>query len=330
VYYQQNLRVQLQQRRNRLYKSSYHTYRNELGYLLAFIGKTRYLQALVVELDAMHPAISWPSWKEDHFGRQGFELPDDEMAAAKICLGIVRECAADERGQAAINYGRIVHNNGHFDQSVRDFTEAFVDPLVTYLHERVDEGSNVLYYLEKYKRRTEWFHRAELLASIQQDTQRSETVVDSDLREYLFDQGVEYPFSSPASPSGEADVVADVGEDRPLVLEIKLFDPDRGYDRRYVRKGFRQIVDYADDYGQSVGYLVVFNCSENNIVFRTNIGGTLWPPRVELDHRTFFLVVINLAQPNAPASKRGPLNPYLIDEAYLTALPSEPEESDDS
>lgn len=114
-------------------------------------------------------------------------------------------------------------------------------------------------------------------------------------------------------------MVADAGDERPLVMEIKLFDPARGYDRGYLRQGFRQIYDYTTDYGQAVGYLVVFNCVPQALVIRTKDETKGWPPRVELNNRTFFIIVIDLATPEESASKRGPLKPYIIEESDLTS-----------
>lgn len=318
MYFLRDLRVQLRGRRNRLYKARHETYQSELKFFLAFVESTPYLRALVQELNALHPELEWQAWRDAHFSR-GFSvvLPDqDEAALAKVCYGFIRECV--EQGNTR-NYAVAVSHKRTFDEMYRYLTELLVDPFVNYLEDRINEGNNTLYVLEKYKRRTEWFHREELMALIQDDPSRSERTVDSHLREYLFDQGIEYPFSTPASPSGEADIVADMGETRPLVLEIKLFDPERGYDRRYVRQGFRQIFDYTTDYGQSVGYLVVFNCSPKPLVFETSTKRREWPPRVEIDSRTFFLIVVDLATHERSASKRGPLEPYVINETYLTS-----------
>jgi hypothetical protein len=324
VYYQQNLRVQLQERRNRLYKAVMETYQNELKYLLDFIKKTPYVRGLVQELTAAEPSINWPDWKAAHFqSSRTFHLPDNEIALAKISYGMLCECAEDK--QAAWNYGLCAaHGQGNNITSyLRAFTEVFAQPFFDYLHARIEEGSNVVYLLEKYKRRTEWFHADELFDRALADTAHSEDILDENLREYLFDQGIEHPFSSPRSPSGKADVVADTGEDKPLVLEVKIFDLARNYDKAYVRKGFRQIYDYCGDYNQTAGYLLIFNCSDLNLTLTTARQGN-WPPRIHVGHRTIFVVVVDLKQPDRPASKRGPLNPYNIEESYLIAeLPAE-------
>lgn len=326
MYYQQNLRSQLQQRRIRLYKAVDNIYQNELKYLLTFIQATPYLRGLVQELMVQHPEVDSSSWRAAHFGDRRFVLPDSEGAAAKVCYGLIGEMAESEEADAACRFAWSFTDSSA-DGAIRYFTEVFVDPFINYLHNKVDEGSNVLYFLEKYKRRTEWFHREELLNRVRSDSRQSEASVDRHLREYLFDQGVDYPFSTPHSPSGRADVVADVGEDQLLVMEVKLFDLERSYDRSYIRQGFRQIHDYAADYGQSVGYLVIFNCSPQTLVFRTSVQNRLWPPRIELDHKTFFLIVIDLVVPEQSASQRGALQPYVIEESYLVVPP---EDSDGS
>lgn len=94
MYYQQNLRVQLQQRRNRLYKAVEETYQNELKFLIEFIKRTSYLNGIVQTLLVRQPDIDWPKWKAEHFhDPRTFHLPDNESATAKVCYGMIVECA---------------------------------------------------------------------------------------------------------------------------------------------------------------------------------------------------------------------------------------------
>lgn len=325
MYYQQNLMVAVQKRRNRLYKAVNETYQNELKYLFEEINKIPYLRAIVNEMEALNPGIEWSTWKNDHFKSRTYSLPDNEAATAKICFGFMKDVA--ENDNALTRYRFAISDEGDTNAMLRDFTEQIVDPFINYLTDRIDEGNNVLSILEKYKRRVEWFHRDELFDKVTSAQGSFESIVDRDLREYLFDQGVDYPLSSPSSPSGRTDVVADVGEEKPLVLEIKLFDLERGYDRGYIRKGFRQIYEYARDYNQPSGYLVIFNCTPKAIVFNVKSKDKLWPPRITIDNHTFFLIVIDIYKWEEPASKRGPLQTYAIDEEYLTSIPGTIEEA---
>ncbi len=317
MYYQQNLRVRMQQYRNRLYKSDHASYGSQLKYLRDFIQQTPYLRGLVAEMEAQNPGVQWGDAEREQLRGRGERLiHDTEGAAAKYSYGLLCDCAGNDNAR---QYAQRVSTERNFNAALRDFTEIMIDPFINYLHDQIDEGSNVLYLLEKYKRRVEWFHRDELLARLRADSRQSEDAVEAHLREYLFDQGIDYPFSQPRSPGGRVDVAADIGEDRPLILELKLFDLERSYGKRYLRKGFRQIQTYADDYGQSVGYLVVFNCSPRRIDLRTSAGEQLWPPRIVVGHQTFFLVVIDVVMPEGSASKRDARRPYPIEEPYLLA-----------
>ena len=77
------------------------------------------------------------------------------------------------------------------------------------------------------------------------DTGLGEAHLDRVLREALFDGGLDFPFSQPDSPSGRADVVSLDDSEDPLVLEVKVFDPDRGKGRSHLRQGFHQVLRYA-------------------------------------------------------------------------------------
>lgn len=315
MYFKQNLRVQVQQYRNRLYKAIHATYGTQVKYFLDFIQNTPYLRGLVAEMEAQHPGVQWGDEQRVQLRDRGeLELHDTEGAAAKYSYGILCDCTDSNNARM---YAHRVSTETNFNAMLRDFTELMIDPFVNYLHDQIDEGSNVLYLLEKYKRRVEWFHRDELLTRLRADSRQSEDAVEAHLREYLFDQGIDYPFSQPRSPGGRVDVTADIGEERPLILELKLFDLARGYGKGYLRKGFRQIQTYADDYGQSVGYLVVFNCTPRRIDLRSSASEQIWPPRIVVGHQTFFLVVIDLVMPEGSASKRDARQPYVIEEAYL-------------
>ncbi len=264
MHYHERLRQQLENRRGRIRQATTATIQNELRYFLSLIERTPYLHSLIQGLEAQRPDLTWPNWRGFSFtrsGRDGFQLPGDEIGAAKMCYGLVRECAEQgnvekyaniipsERSQT-VNWDKPSTRLTTPPTNIKRFTEVFVSPVIDYLLDRVDTGDNVLYLLGKYKRRMEWFRRDELLSAMRGNPSVSEEIANRDLREYLFDQGIEYPFSEPSSPSGEADIVANLGQVDPLVLEIKLFDLARRYDHRYIRKGFRQIYDYANDYGE--------------------------------------------------------------------------------
>jgi hypothetical protein len=189
------------------------------------------------------------------------------------------------------------------DAGARTATESVVEPLIDYLQERIGEASDVLYLLERYVRRVEWFEQDRLWAAYQADRAHGEAIYDSDLRRFLFDQGIDYPFSQPRSASGQSDVVGNLESDDPLVCEVKLYDGD-SYGRPYLAKGVQQGASYARDYGKTIAHLVIFNLSTKMLKLPSDSDPKEWPPRVDIAGVNVFLVQVR-ALPQASASTRG-------------------------
>jgi hypothetical protein len=299
-----NLRVQLKERRNRLYRVDFRIWPNEAGLMIKWMRERPYLAALLAEVEGA--SIELDSWRNSGgLTYHDVNFPDDERERAKVCLGLLQ----------AGDFTCLRGFGDKFDEMAKGFVEAIVDPLVNYLEDRIEDGNAVLGILERYKRRTEWFHQGELYEQYHADTQRGEARLDGHLREYLVDQGIDFPFSQPRSPSGEVDVVA-LGGDRPLALEIKLFLPDAGKDRAYLRQGFAQAYRYAADYGLAVGYLVTFNLTDGSLVFSSD-HLERWPASITVGERTVFCVVVD-ANPNRPmASKDRRLARHELDREFL-------------
>ena len=306
MYYLRNLRVQLQDRRNRLYKIRYEHYETELRFLLGFLDGNPYLHSLLGAIESS-TSVDFEEWLAKMSASRGLRFPKSEVGRAKVCLEILRQCAYDDSERQAIEWGMRFSHENHYQNIVNDLTEAVVDPLLNYLHDRIDEASSVLYLVERFKFKAEWFRREELHQLYRAKTSVGEKQLDQALRESLFDGGVDYPFSQPASPSGKADIVASLGSVDPLVLEVKIFDPEQGRDKGHVRQGFHQVLRYANDYNEGLGYLVVFDCSNRHLVFSPSDGAEMEsPPRVEHAGKTFYLIVIDVGIGREPASKESP------------------------
>ena len=301
------LRVRIQDRKARLYRSGYKTYQAELRYFLQFLRENSYTRALLTRIDA-NTSVDVEQWIRESGPRQASQFPDSEEGRAKVCFAILQDCA-DEGINELIRWGRVfVSSPGvDFDGMLAYFTEAVVEPLVNYLDDQIDDGGNVLYLVERFKMKAEWFRRKELYCLYQGDTSAGERNLDLELRAGLFDGGIDYPFSQPSSPSGQADVVALLESDDPLVLEIKVFDPDRNRGKRHLRQGFQQVLRYAQDYNQVLGYLVVFNCSANQLVVSpAETAESEFPPRITYSGRTFFVIPIDIHPDVVSASKENP------------------------
>ena len=315
--YLHDLRAKLQDRKNRLYKVDASQYETELRFFLQFLSSNPYIEALLGTLEA-DPTVDFATWSKTHAKRHQVKFPDSEAHRAKICYEILRLCANDPDERQAFTWGMLFSFETNIGEIVNDLTEAVASPLVNFLHDRIEDASSVLYLVERFKVRTEWFRRNELFQLYQEDTSVGEAALDQKLREALFEGGIDYPFSQPLGPSGKADVVALLGSDDPLVLEIKVFDPERGKGKSNIRQGFHQVLRYADDYNQPVGYLVVFNCSDGQLAFQ---GGpeeeSAVPARVSHAGKTFFVISVDIRPDRPSASKDRPATRTEISYAEL-------------
>lgn len=305
--FEHDLRVRLHERRNRLYKADFRIWQNEAGLMLEWMRSEPYLAALLTEVEAA--SIDVDAWKAGGgISYHDVTFPDDERDRAKVCLSLF--VANDLQ-----SHGRAFGGGGDFNDIARAFVAGVVDPLINYLEDRIEDGGSVLGILERYKRRTEWFHQADLHDRYQADPKRGEAVLDAHLREYLVDNGISFPFSQPGSPSGEADVVL-LDEEEPLAMEVKLFLPEASKDRAYIRQGFAQAYRYAADYHTPAGYLVVFNLSDGALVFESD-HPERWPTSITVGDCTVFCVVINVNPDRPTASKDRQLTRHELDRAYL-------------
>jgi hypothetical protein len=191
---------------------------------------------------------------------------------------------------------------GNFDSQLREFVEEYVKPLLDYLTDKIEDANNMLYLLEKYKKDKEWFYRKQFFEQYVSEN-RSEEFLDMDLRKFLFDNGIEFPFSKHNTPSGIPDVVANLGQKNNLVLEIKLIDTEKGYGVKRITEGFGQIVKYANDCNTPIGYLLVFNADNRDKEIVIEGEPKSFPAKIHFNKRTFFIIIANINPEGKSAGK---------------------------
>lgn len=297
-----NLRVQLQQRRNRVHKASVQQYETELRLFFEFLALSSHLSALIKTLEC-NKSVDFAQWKQE-IERRFVSFPSSEITRAKLCYCILKECADDPEERQAVDWAQRFSNETNIAEMLNDLNETVLDALWHYLDDRIDEAGDVLYLLERFKLKSEWFRQDDLWHLYNDDTASGEANLDRVLREALFDGGIDFPFSQPDSPSGKADIVVLGGTQDPLVLEVKVFDPDLSKGKGHLRQGFHQVLRYANDYQQAVGYLVIFNCSNNHLVLPSEDSEEgEFPPRVVHDGKTFFIVAVDISSDRDSASR---------------------------
>jgi hypothetical protein len=190
-----------------------------------------------------------------------------------------------------------------------DFFEQVLQPLCSYIDERIDDGDLLLYMLCRYQRECAWFENNALVTLAQQaESRKLEGTLDAHLRGWLFREGIDYPFSTPQSPSGKADIVV-WQEEEPLAIEVKVFD---GASRNcgHVKQGLWQAHRYAADYTKPFGYLVVFNTSGELLRFDGN-ASVNGPPCIAVGDRSVFVITVN-ASGAVPASTEKPVKTHVV------------------
>jgi hypothetical protein len=175
----------------------------------------------------------------------------------------------------------------------------------------------------------QWFEQERLYAAYVSDTARGEDGYAVDLRRFLFGQGIDYPFSEPASPAGETDIAALLDTSDPLVCEVKLYDGD-SYRVGRIAGGVQQAVRYARDYGKTVAYLVIFNLCADHLALPSDDPERRPPPCLRVGGVTVYMVVVQ-ALPVGSASKQGRANDVVVtrDQLVTTAESEAATEADD-
>ncbi|MGW3926738.1 hypothetical protein ACWECC_01345 [Streptomyces microflavus] len=307
--YERDLQVKLQERYRRLYKADYRVYDREIKYFHDFIQQSPALRAIAERIANSLPDLDPDQWIAENFTRRGrYDWPDSELGRAKVTWRFITRWAGDDDPS---NHATYFSNDSNFNVIFRAMTEKAVEPFVEYLQTQIGSASEVLYMLERFTRRLEAFDQVELHEWYEKNTTHGEAHYDRYLRRFLFDQGIDYPFSQPKSASGEADVVSGLEGDDPLVCEVKLYDPNRSYGVPYVAKGFQQAISYAHDYGKNVAYLVTFNLTDHGLQLPTDEDTKPWPPRLYVEGVTVYMVTVH-AKPRLSASKRGKSSPRVV------------------
>ncbi len=183
--------------------------------------------------------------------------------------------------------------------------DVFLEPFYEYVDEHIDDQQAILYFLRRYKHRSEWFDADRLRQAVMDQTKKGEEILALDLYEYLHDQGIDFHIE-PQSASGIPDFVADqVGRQR-VIADTKLFWPERSKGKSYIISGFNQVYTYACDYNEPCAYLVIYMMCSEGLNFLVPASESMFP-YMSLNNKTIFFVVVDIFEHGVPASKRGPL-----------------------
>ena len=295
-------REMLRKRHERLYKSDPMQMHTALLQFWNYLHAQPLLAGILAKLKAEAPAYS-DELKEliDN------QLPPNfshEVDVWSFALRVVEHCASVPVGKFAEVQPEVElsfrHGQGKMGPALDWFRTNFLQPLYDVIDESLDQQRLVLSVLIKYKKKVEWFEREQVLEL----SMKGERTLASHLYSYLHDQGMEFHIE-PQSVSGISDLVSP-----DLVLDAKIFDGvDRG--RPYVKHGVHQLLTYARDFNQAVGYLVIYRTCATDLQF-SFAEESMVVPFLVIGGKTLYLLVVDIC-PNLPsASKRGNLKAHVL------------------
>ena len=306
-------RVKLQERKNACLRADFKSVDGYVAQFLSFIQSDPVVRTVTAELSIIAQAKVSDFEQRIHYNNRRLDLPRDRVECASFHLSLLEKLHGLDAKGGIPGLMCIFRSGSNRIQDYYDnFFEQVLRPLCSYIDECIDDGDLFLYMLCRYQRECSWFENETLVELAKQvDSRKLEKTMDAHLRAWLFREGIDYPFSTPRSPSGRADIVVWQGEE-PLAIEVKVFD---GEDRDcgHVKQGLWQAHRYAADYSKPFGYLVVFNTSGDILSFEGNVAVN-GPPCVPVGDRNVFAVTVDAAARGGSASKEKPVGTQVIEQ----------------
>jgi len=129
--------------------------------------------------------------------------------------------------------------------------------LHNYILDNLDKTRTGLLLLKKYKQKSEWYNREEIIDMIEnrgEKINRIESRLTIDLAKYLHDNGV-IPLSRVIFGRSEPDLLGLYSGEELFPIEVKVL---RQNQLQRLRTGFNQILDYLRIIGVREGYYIIF------------------------------------------------------------------------
>lgn len=197
------------------------------------------------------------------------------------------------------------------------FSSIYVEPVISYLIDKLQNRQNLLSALIKYKQKVEWFQRSLIRSQIDQngDTRVEEKVLNPRVYEYLHDVGVEFYIEPHSQQSrGRPDFVSAQSNEPKLILDGKYLATTDTAKQKIV-DAFSQVYQYTHDFNRPDGYIVLFKDFETDIGFSFATGEFELPVIIRNGKKIYFLV-INISDTTSP-SQAGRLSEIQISEEDL-------------
>jgi hypothetical protein len=311
----QAIRYKLQKRVRRLNSADNQQFHLLLRIFFQFFDSSPLLAGVRDEMLARVAHEDVPGTLTRIIGGEGLIVTTEGESAALGYLMLKKFAEGNDEVELSKIVWAIRPGIGKADEMLDVFRSLYLEPFYEYIDEHIDDQQAILYFLRRYKHRSEWFHAERLRKAVEDDTQRGEKSLAYDLYEYLHDQGIDLHIE-PQSASGIADLVAEqVGNDR-VIADTKVFWPEKSKGKTYILSGFHQAYTYACDFNEPCAYLVIYKMCKESLNFLVPPSEATFPC-LSLNNKTIFFIVVDICDHGASASKRGPLKSVDVTEKEL-------------
>jgi hypothetical protein len=312
--WRQDLQVKLRNRYRAMYTADGYRIAHQIDLVVDWISSKPALAYILDEARLAEAVPSYDEWSSSWAHRGLWEWPTKtEAGRAVLIWDVLRHISASD--QPIFQFLAMLSSETKYDAQARDFAEQVVRPLFDYLDEQIGDGSSVLYALERYVRQIEWFDQQRLYAEFLPDGRRGEDVYDRHLREFLFREGFNMPYSQLRSPSGRSDVLSGLESEDALVCELKVYDGDNR-DVAHLASGVTQALQYANDHQKSSAHLVIINLSTRPLHLPSDSPENAYPPYLDLPGVRVYIVQVR-GLPRESASKQGKTEPLTVQRTQL-------------
>lgn len=200
------------------------------------------------------------------------------------------------------------------------FLTLFVNPIVDYIEERIDEQMLILNSLRRFKHISEWYKSSDLLKLYSENTKQGESVLKKQLYEFLFMEGIEC-IIEPESVSGIADAIIPQ-LDHKIIVEAKIFDGSS----TIITQGLSQLYRYNNNYNEPFGYLIVFKTCEKDIKFQLKFTDDKIPYLI-YNNKTFYFIVVDIFKGKTASQTKKIVAEEITEDLLITTINNEKEES---
>lgn len=290
-----DLRVKIRNRHSRISACTHREFLPLTRQFFAFVAASPILTAVVKEVIARNPKVV-----EEASTENLSVLVYGETAEEAAAIAYTKWKRYADRNDTYEYYQHVTGHCQGFDDGLEKYREWYVEPLFDHLDEILEDSNIVLATLTRYKHKVEWYRREELQRLFSTNQSTGENVLAKHMYEYLFDQGIAFVVE-PKIASGRPDAVSLEDSNHPFIGDAKIFDAaSRG--ATYIKKGLYQVYQYCLDCNEAVGYLIVFNVSDKQL--RLEMPSSENAPRFEYNHKTIFVIIIDIHAYEGTASKR--------------------------